>query len=287
MRKLRGRLVAAAALLGVLAAPSALAAPHNPKGEFEQFDHCPLDRKTVSDCVYSATKGGSVTIGEKTVPIVKPIVLQGGIEPTKGMKNSFVPFFAAEGAETLSKAPQPVPGGLAGIAAPASWPESFQGWFNEQINEGVTEVKATLELAAPDTSIKLSTQHLINQSGTTLGLPARIKLDNPILGDSCYIGSESQPIQIELTSGKSGATNGSVGNVDFNNGLTLVTVKGARLVSGTFAAPRANGCGGIFSPFIDPLVDSILGLPSPSGENAAILEGTLQSANAPTVRKSE
>src|SRR6478672_5374304 len=163
MRSLKRKLVAGgatAALLLVLA-PSALAASHNPKGEFAQFKECPLNRATISDCVYSVTSGGSFTIGKKTVPIVNPVTLQGGYEGV----NPNVKFFGAENGDTLSKTPQPVPGGLLGITAPTRWPKFIQDWFNNGINEGLTGVNATVELAKPATAITLNTENLLFEEG--------------------------------------------------------------------------------------------------------------------------
>ncbi len=167
-------------------------------------------------------------------------------------------FFGAEGAETLSKTPQSVPGGLLGVTPPSWWPESFRDWFDEQMDDGATDVKATLELAAPATSIALSTQNLINQEGTALGLPVKIKLDNPLLGSNCYLGSDTKPIQIDFTTGKSDAVKGSPGVVNFNKELTRVIIDDGRLANGTFDAPSVEGCGGLYSSFIDPLVNTAL-----------------------------
>jgi hypothetical protein len=278
------RKLAITLVLTLALAHAALAtAPHGPSGEFKPFTYCPLDRKTISDCIHSVSDGGSIMIGRKTVPIRNPVILQGGAE--SGKKG--VSFFGATGAPTLSSSPQLVPGGLIGVEAPTSWPKSLQDWFNGEIEKGVTEVKATLELAGPATSIQLSTENLINQKGTALGLPARIKLESPLLGSNCYIGSISNPLEIEFTTATSGALDGEVGEINFNKEFTLATITDGKLVNGTFEAGRASGCGGIFSSFINPLVDSILGLPSTSGENTAVLEGVLQAANAATVRKSE
>ena len=273
------------ALLGVLMfASSALASSHNPKGEYAQFAECPLNNPEVDECIYSVTSGGSVVIGKKTVPIVNPVTLQGGAKP--GPEETQL-FIGAENGDTLSKTPQPVPGGLLGIVAPTWWPKFIQDWFNNQINKGFTGINATVELAAPATSIKLSSNNLIIQEGTALGLPVKVKLDNAILGSNCYIGSNSAPIQIDFTTGKSGSLEGSVGEITFNPSFTIVTISGGKLVNGTFAAPGAKGCGGIFSLFVDPLVNSILGTPSPSGKNSATLEGKLQSALASAVKASE
>lgn len=269
-------------LVALSLAPTIVAAPHHPTGEFAPFRDCPLSRKTTTDCIYSVSNRGSFTVGRKTVPIKDPVTLQGGFEGAgEGVK-----FFGAESGETLSSSPQPVPGGLLGVTAPAWWPESLQDWFNGQIADGATEVMATLELAAPATAIKLSTENLINEEGVALGLPVKFRLDNPVLGDDCYVGSDANPIQIDFTTGRSGAVNGSSGVVDFNKKFTLSTIDSARLVNGTFAAPAASGCGGIFSFFIDPLVNALLGEPS-AGRSTAILEGKLQDGAASAVRGSE
>ncbi len=212
------------------------------------------------------------------------MTLQGGAFENESEE---VEFVGAANGVTLSKTPQPVPGGLLGIVAVGLRPEWLQEWFNEFINNGFTGVQATVELAAPASSITLSTQNLVNQEGTALGLPSKVKLDNALLGSNCYIGSDEAPIQIDFTTGKSGSLEGSVGEITFNESFTLVTISGGRLVNGTFAAPGASGCGGIFSFVIDPLVDAILGTPSASGKNTAVLEGKLQSANAAAVKASE
>jgi hypothetical protein len=276
-----------ASIIAVLAsmafASMALGASHNPKGEFAQFKECPLNRVTITDCIYSVSSSGSFTVGKKTVPLKNPVTLQGGFEGG----GSEVKFFGAENGDTLSKTPQPVPGGLLGIVAPTWWPKFIQDWFNEGISSGFTGVNATVELAAPATSIKLSTENLIFEEGVALGLPVKIKLDNALLGSNCYIGSNAKPVQIDFTTGTSGKLKGSAGSLTFNEAGTLITISGGKLVNNTFAAPAASGCGGIFSIFVDPLVNSILGTPSPSGTNSAILEGKLQDAASSAVKASE
>ncbi len=275
------------AVLGALVfASAALGASHNPKGEYAQFKECPLNRATITDCVVSVSNGGGFTIGKKTVPLVNPVTLQGGFEGA----GEAVKFYGAENGDTLSKTPQPVPGGLLGITAPTWWPKFIQDWFNGLINEGFTGVNATVELTGPTkglTKVKLNTEHLLFEEGVALGLPVKIKLDNAILGSSCYIGSETTPVQLNFTSGTSGKLKGSAGEVSFNPEFTITTISGGKLVDGTYAAPGVNGCGGIFSFLVDPLVNSILGTPSPAGKNAATLEGKIQDAVASAVKASE
>jgi hypothetical protein len=276
----------ATALMALVFSSLALAASHNPKGEYAQFNECPLNRVTITDCVYSVTKGGSFTIGKKTVPIVNPVTLQGGYEGA----GAGIKFYGAENGVTLSKTPQPVPGGLLGIVAPTWWPKFIQDWFNDQISKGFTGVNATVELTGPSkglTTIKLSTENLLFEEGTALGLPSKVKLDNAILGSNCYIGSTGSPLNIETTTGTSGALKGAVGELTFNPEFTITTISGGRLVDNQFTAPGVSGCGGIFSIFVNPLVDSILGTPSGKGKNSAILEGKLQDAVASSVKASE
>lgn len=277
-------------LVGVLGmllfASTALASSHNPTGEYKQFKECPLNRATITDCVYSESDGGGFTLGKKAVPLVNPVVLQGGFEGE--VPN--IEFYGAENGDTLSKTPQPVPGGLLGITAPTWWPKFLQDWFNNLINEGFTGVNATVELTGPSkglTNIELNTANLLFEEGTALGLPAKIHLENAILGSSCYIGSNSSPVQLNFTSGTSGELKGAAGELTFNEAFTIITISGGNLVDGTYAAPGVNGCGGIFSFFINPLVNSIIGLPSGSGKNKANLEGKIQDAQAEAVKASE
>jgi len=288
------RLFIAAALTAMMLVPSqALASSHHPKGEFAQFGECPLSRSTLFGCVYSESSGGFFQVGKKTVPLKNTVILQGGIEPKVGGEQGEFSFFGAENGDTLSKTPQPVPGGLLGIEAPKSWPQFLQDLFNETINNGFTGVTATVELAAPATSIKLNTLNLLFESGTALSLPVKIKLSNPFLGSNCYIGSNSKPVTIDFTSGETSPPppnkpiHGSAGTLTINETGTLVTLSGGSLVNNSFAAPGASGCGGLFSFLVDPFVNSFVGIPSPAGTNSAVLEGTLKTADANAVRASE
>jgi hypothetical protein len=271
--------IAALAALALPAAPAA-AAPHHPTGEYANFGDCPLSNPAVNLCIHANTTAGTFTTGKKTVPLVNPTLLQGGvIVNTETAEGTFV---GAEDGNTLSKTPQPVPGGLLGVTAPTWWPLILQNLFNETINNGFTGVTSTVELAAPASQIQFNLGALIFGQGTALQLPVKIKLSNPFLGNNCYVGSNSSPIVIPFTIGTTSPPppnkpiSGSRGDITGNEaGLTVA--KNNRLVNNSFAAPGANGCGGIlFSWAVDPFVNSIVGLPSPAGTNTAILEGTTE-----------
>ena len=147
-----------------------------------------------------------------------------------------------------------------------------------------TAVTATVELAGSATEIELRTDNLLNEEGTALGLPVKIKLDNPILGSNCYIGSDTEPIQLNLTTGTSNGLIGGAGSISFNGAFTLVKFTGVELVDGLFAAPEADGCGGIAQAYVDPLINSIFGLPAGAGNSSATLEGVLKVAEDDPVR---
>jgi len=277
--------LAAASLLALAVAAPALATP---KGDFAVFAQCPLKNPSVNLCFFVNSEGGEFTIGSKTVPVNKTITLQGGsILNEETGAETFVP--AANG-ETLSKTPLTVPGGLFGLKAPTWWSKEAQEWFNKMINEGFTGVTATAELVG---NPGISRTNLLFQEGVALSLPVRLHLNNAILGSECYLGSKSSPVTFELTTGKTSpplpnkAIEGRVGELEFKDEFQLVIIKDNKVVDNAFSTPGVEGCGGIFSFFIDKLVDEIFGVPSAAGHNTAILEGTLQNATAEAVKNSE
>ncbi|MGD9735526.1 MAG: hypothetical protein AB7V58_07965 [Solirubrobacterales bacterium] len=281
------KLVAAVLTAGVslVFASGALAASHNPTGEWANFAECPLNNPVVEQCVFSETTGGSVKLGSKTVPIVNPAKLQGGFSGF----GTEIQFYGAENGETLSKAPQPVPGGLLGLLNCKEQTNIIiKGLCEAALENGLTGANATLELAAPATQIKINTENLIFEEGTALELPVKVHLENPLLGNNCYIGSNAKPIVIAFTTGTSGSLQGEAGEISFNELFDRTIVTGSKLVNNTFAAPAAAGCGGpLINLVVDPVVNSMVGLPAGSGTNSAILEANFETGAAESVRASE
>lgn len=283
------RLLLIGALLSALLIPAASASAA-PTGEYAKFAQCPYENPNLFLCVYDVRSAGSVTTGSKTVPIKNPVTLQGGIELTE----SGTQFYGAKNGVTLSKAAQPVPGGLLGVVAPTWWPDFIENWFNDLINEGFTGVTATVELARPASEIKVDLNALLSETNDpALTLPVKIKLDNAILGSNCYIGSSSNPVLWKLTVGETSPPppnkpiKGFVGEGSTNPEETILRFKGQRLVDNSFGVPGTSGCGGLFAFLVNPLVSSVVGVPSPAGTNTAILEGDLENAFAPAVAASD
>lgn len=260
----------------------AVASAH--EGEWARFNQCPSTNPTVFKCVNSLTTGGKVVLGNKNVPIVNPVTLQGGFEKPNA-ETGMSQFVGAVNGDTLSKTPQPVPGGLAGLVnckeisnfiLRASCELTFEN--------GLTGVNSTLELARPASEIKISEIHLVSEELVALELPVKVHLENPFLGSECYVGSSGSPLTWKLTTGAAAPPlHGESGEVEFLEEGRILELKHSKLVDNTWSAPGANGCGGIFSFLIDPIINLQAGLPAGTGSNAAILETTSFLATAKAV----
>jgi hypothetical protein len=277
-----GALVLAAAL--TLALAMAVPAMAESK-DFSVFKQCPTTNPAVTLCVFVQSNGGEFIIGNKTVPVNKPIILQGGASLNE--ETGVETFVGAANGETLSKTPLTVPGGLIGVKAPTSWPKFIQEWFNDLINEGFVGVTATAELVG---NPGIDRSNLLSENGVALSLPVRLHLNNTILGSGCYVGSKSHPITFELTTGTTApsepnkAITGLIGEIELKDEFKLVSIKGNKVVDNTFAVPGVEGCGGDFSILVDPLVEAVIGVPAAAGHNTAILEGSIENATAGAVK---
>jgi hypothetical protein len=273
-------MVLATALLGAIGVAPAMATP---KGEFAVFSDCPVT--AASACIYAKTESGKIVIGKETVPIEKAITLQGGLVENESGGYTVV---AAKDGNTLTKAAQKVPGGLSGLVKCNEISNFIERVSCELFFEnGTTGVTATTELAGPASAIGVNLENLFSGEGAALSLPVKVKLENPLLGSACYVGSNSSPISLNVTTGKSGSFLGSVGEFQVLGEGEIIAFQKNSLVNGTFSAPDASGCGGIFSFLIDPIIDSRLGLPSASGKNAAVLNGKLEETAAESVKAHE
>jgi hypothetical protein len=273
--------VAVVASLAIVGVPAAMATP---KGGFAVFAQCPLSTPNVTGCIYSPTESGHITIGKQEVPIVNTQVLQGGLlrEEITYVKQ----FAAAKNGETLTKTAQKVPGGLSGLVNCTKIKNFLLRISCEAIFEnGLTGVNAVTELAAPASTIFLNSAYEQLGVGTALNLPVKVKLENPLLGSECYIGSEKEPINIDLTTGPtSGGPTGKPGTPSTSEEGSILTLSGVSLVSNTFSAPGATGCG---LGLLDGIINEKLGLPSAAGKNVAVLNGKVEIANAGAVEESE
>ena len=260
-------------------------------GEFARFNYCPSTNEEVRKCLDSVTVGGKIILGKKTTPIVNEVTLQGGY----GKANSethLSKFYEATNGITLSKTPQPVPGGLAGLINCKEIKNLIARVACElALETGPTAVNATLELAKPASEIEISEFNLSTEEGLALRLPVKVHLENPFLGSSCYVGSSSAPIIWNLTSGATeppppyASIHGTSGEIEGKEEDDIVQLTGNELVDNTWEAPGASGCTEPLSLAVDPVIDLTVGVPSFPGENVARLVNNVDVASALAVNK--
>jgi hypothetical protein len=291
MQKHRTRVVCSAMLVVALAALGlAGSAQATLTGAFTRFAQCPYKNESVRKCIYSVTESGEVVLGSKKVPIEKPVTLQGGAGPIN--EEEVATFFAASNGITLSKAPQNVPGGLLGIVPDASSPFLVKALIKFFLENSLTGVNSTLELAKTASDIKISESRLAGEEGVALEMPVKVHLENPFLGKSCFVGSSTSPIVWKLTTGKTSppapntSISGAGGEGAFLEGGRIIELKNNKMVDNAWSAPKATGCGGIISFLVTPIITAQLGTTT-AGHNTAILKGTVSSASTVAVKNND
>lgn len=290
----------AACLLASLAFASSANA--EPKGVFKVYSDCPTENSEVALCIYGETTSGEFAVGSTKIPINKTIVLQGGAVPTGGVNFNEYNLIPPKDGETMSKTELNVPGGLAAlinceeIKGEGLLEKTERLSCKATFENGLTGVTSTTEPVPTSTNrIVLDLAALAEEKGTALALPVRAHLKNPLLGASCYIGSSVHPIQLHLTDGTTSPPEpnkpitGKLGNPisEIENGYESVDLVENKLVDNAFSVPVVEGCGGLASFLLDPIIDAKLGLESPAGHNTAILENTLHAGEAVGVIASE
>jgi len=257
-----GLLLAVVGLITAFAAVSPVAQAAKPKAGYTQFAGCPnpfTENPKSLACLRAEIKSGNFKMGNKNVPIEKPIVLTGGIEEL------FTPvplYFNSEGG--LSKAKQKVPGGVIGLTG-LTWLAEFLGI------EALT-LYATTELAGtPIIAGTVFTQ-----------LPIKVHLENStgVLGSKCYVGSSTAPIVLNLTTGTTSPPppnkpiTGKEPFLEFEPEKEIQKAKNGTYVDNSFAAPGANGCVltlfGFIPISINGLVNAQSGLPAAAGTNETV-----------------
>lgn len=254
MARLSALAVVALAATAMLA-PMAQATTPNPG--YSQFAGCPdpaTENPTVVNCFHNTVKSGKFKMGNKDVPIEKPIHLIGGVN-TEG--ENFV--FNSKGG--LLPAKQKVPGGVIGLTG-LTWLLEFFG------SEALT-LYATTELAGQP---KIGNPELVQ-------LPVKVHLEHSVLGNKCYVGSNSNPIQLKL------AFTGAEG-FEFDPVTEIFKFVGVNYQDKTFSAPGANGCTltlfGFIPISINGLVNTQSGLPAATG-NETIQITDIETATAENV----
>jgi hypothetical protein len=173
---------------------------------------------------------------------------------------------------SLVAAPAKVPGGLLGLICP-SGNDLISKLCNSIGDSTPNKVTASVELAGEPSEFNAS--GALVTGVPVVRLPVKVHLQNPLLGANCYIGSDANPIVLRPETTVVGHASGA----PFGGGFSgfILTVAGSTLADDTFAVPKANGCGGLLSLLINPLVNAKEKLPSPAGQNAVVLDNATAS----------
>jgi hypothetical protein len=244
--------LAAGLMAAALLAPGAFA--RTPAKGYEAFAGCPSPEENPEAFVCLNTKitGGHFQMGSKDVPITKPMTLSGAANAEGN--------FVSSPAGGLSKAKQKVPGGVIGLTG-LTWLLEFLG------SEALT-LYATTELAGQP-------KHVLEPP---VSLPVKVHLENSVLGNNCYVGSNTNPIQLSLDTGTTSPPppnkpiSGRSPEVPIETtNPTIVFINNGEFVDNSFAAPGASGCVltlfGFIPISINGLVNSQSGLPAAAGTN--------------------
>ena len=312
MRHVRmlGLCVVAAFTVASVAATSASAEPRyipETKEIYEHFKHCPVHSPEVALCFQAISNGkslkagGQFSVGGITVPLNQVLAVQGGetVNEETGAETVVEP---TDGTSAFQSAALKVPGGLARVNTPKSWPAELRNRWKEVLAGKNNEAKQAFETPELVGKPGISRANLLNAEGTTLEVPLQIHLTNPLgnlVGESCYAGSAEEPIVQKLTSGSTEYDKpasppegwmpifGAVGNLKFGEGFQIVRIWNNKVVDNTYAVPQARGCQtpGFpeSEPLIDEAIDTAFGLPAPAGANVTEVKGTLWNATAEAV----
>jgi hypothetical protein len=245
----------AAILALVLLAPAAQAT--EPEVGYQQFAGCPdsVENPEIAICLTSVINSGHFQMGSKDVPISKPITLSGGLNESFG-------GFDTSPAGGLSPAQQEIPGGIIGLTG--------LDWLINFLKLEALKVYAVTELAGSPS----------NFSPTSVTLPIKVHLINPVLGNNCYVGSNSKPIVLNLITGTTEPPSpnkpitGQEPTLSVDSGSEIVSFSDGTFVDNSFAAPGANGCKltllGFLPVSLDGAVNLQSGLPSAAGRNETV-----------------
>jgi hypothetical protein len=248
--------MAATAFVAVaMLAPMAQAT--TPAPGYTQFAGCPspAENPAVEACIRSVVKGGHFQMGSKDVPISNPMTLSGGTD-------NELRGFTYNSKGGLSPVKQQVPGGVIGLTG--------LDWLVNFLSIEQLKLYAVTELAGTP----------LFGGVTSLTLPIKVHLINPVLGNNCYVGSSSNPITLHLTTGTTSPPppNSPITGVEpgftFDEALEILHLENATFVDNSFAAPGASGCTltllGFIPVSINGLVNTQSGLPSPAGTNETV-----------------
>lgn len=272
--------VSALTALGAFASMgTATAAAPVLNGGWAPSTRCPVDATamvstdgldTSPQCVVSYSLSGSIKLGNTTVPTGKTNLQIGVVQNADGTNSVVAPAGGALIADSAT-----VPGGLMGLMCPSDIP--FVTDICRKLTDAdLNRITATMESVGTPSEFDQIAGVLTDQPIVTI--PVRIRLQNPFLGDNCYIGSKTNPILLRpknLTAPGFGVTRfDGDGTANEEGEMSRLDLLGATQYDDGFAVPGASGCGLGWFGIIDAAVNLKTGLPAGAGKNKLLLNDT-------------
>jgi hypothetical protein len=271
-----------------------------PGGIYSSFTNCPLlnpimqeavfppsatapNDLSLAACVAGNATSGSITLGNITTPVVQPVNVQFGF---------WTPPDASNGGDNTSGISEyaggvlPPPAGLSAmlVTEPDQIPQSLTTALG--CATATNRTVKNLCQQAENFGGKYNRVYALAQSAgqiTNFGVLSwtqrvKFKLINPLLGSSCSIGSDNNPIV--LNPALSVNPGGQLEELPDPNpakhpNTFVLAITSASATDTTFTAPGVTGCGpgGAKNIAIDEALDAGTGLPSASGVNSLTLSG--------------
>lgn len=296
-------LVALFAVSAMIAVPAMAKQTPEEKEEnkiWPTFKHCPYNEPGVELCFAGITSGGKgggfFSLGGVTVPLSKPITLQGGLSENSEGELIIHPATT----ETLESPELKVPGGIKLITPEfqeqAKWPAELTALWKEAIKNKESSMYVKIEVAGTklyETPNSLNTTNLIFEEGTAFTLPLKVKMSGAFLtklgGGTCDVGNEEHPVYQYLTTEPQ--SNGSAGRLHIYHEGDMISLTRNRLGDLGWEIPvgaEASGCGGSYESYVDSALNQLLGLNytgSSRSHGLTLLVGNLYESLATTTKE--
>lgn len=267
-------LVTAAVLMPLSAASASVQSSVTLNGDWAPFNRCPVDNTAMLQadganqaplCVASSSPAGTIKIGNMA-PSTSRSDLQFGLISGSAGFTIIPPRQSA-----VQSAPVRQPGGLSGMICPSSKPPARQLCKTLAHDRQLNKVTATLMSAGAPSNFNLAAG--LSSGIPIVTLPVKIHLQNALLGQNCYIGTNANPIVLHPEN----ATNPVVQSESFDGNGTpdstgvmfAIFSNGGTQQDTSFSVPGATGCGPART--FNALINQKAGLPSPSGQNSLVL----------------
>lgn len=250
-------------------------------GDWSPFSRCPVENpamtaadgsSTIALCLASDSPSGTMQLGGVNVP-TGDVNLQVGLVENAST-GSYAVVAPSGGAITAD--PVTIPGGLLGLMCPSSIPV-VTAVCDEITNNSLNKITAVVQSAGTPSDFSLAAG--LSSGTPIITVPVKIQLENPLLGSSCYIGSDSSPIllspQNEVTPAVGAVAFDGDGTPDSAGVMQAIQSTGGTQGDDTAAVPGATGCG--LLGILDGAVNAKVSLPAAAGASTITLNNATAS----------